>query len=99
MPTTSYCHLTVDLEDYKHATMLDMGLPPRTNPEQAWRGLTRIFSALQSTSGDPHVTLFTTGQVARDQPDLVGEMVRCGHEIACHGDQHEDLFTLDRKDF
>lgn len=97
--TTSYCHLTVDLEDYKHATMLDMGLPPRTNPEQAWRGLTRIFSALQSTSGDPHVTLFTTGQVARDQPDLVGEMVRCGHEIACHGDQHEDLFTLDRKDF
>ncbi|MEK6801328.1 MAG: polysaccharide deacetylase family protein [Nitrospirota bacterium] len=99
MRTTRHCHLTIDLEDYKHATMLDMGLPPRTDPDQAWRGLTRIFSALRTTAGEPHVTLFTTGQVARDQPDLVGEMARRGHEIGCHGDQHEDLFTLDREGF
>ena len=40
------CYLSVDLEDYKHATMLDMGLRPLTNPEQTWRGVRRILSVL-----------------------------------------------------
>ena len=93
------CYLSVDLEDYKHATMLDMGLRPLTNPEQTWRGVRRILSVLRGTDSHPNITLFTTGQIARDQPDLVREMTRLGHEIACHSDQHENVFTLDRTGF
>ena len=93
------CYLSIDLEDYKHATMLDMGLEPRTNPEQTWRGVTRILSVLRKTKSHPAVTFFTTGQVARDQPDLVREMAAQGHEIACHSDQHENVYTLNRDRF
>lgn len=93
------CYLSIDLEDYKHATMLDMGLEPRTNPEQTWRGVTRILSVLRETKSHPAVTCFTTGQVARDQPDLVREMAGQGHEIACHSDQHENVYSLDRDRF
>lgn len=93
------CYLSIDLEDYKHATMLDMGLKPRTNPEQTWRGVSRILSVLHETKSDPALTFFTTGQVARDQPDLVREMVAQGHEIACHSDQHENVYTLNRSGF
>ena len=93
------CYLSVDLEDYKHATMLDMGLRPLTNPEQTWRGVHRILSVLRRSASHPNLTFFTTGQVARDQPDLVREMAGLGHEIACHSDQHENVFTLDRTEF
>jgi len=93
------CYLSVDLEDYKHATMLDMGLKPLTNPEQTWRGVHRILSVLHGTDSHPNITLFTTGQIARDQPDLVLEMTRFGHEIACHSDQHENVFALDQPRF
>ncbi len=93
------CYLSIDLEDYKHATMLDMGLEPRTNPEQTWRGISRILSVLRETKSHPALTFFTTGQVARDQPDLVREMAAQGHEIACHSDQHENVYTLNRVGF
>lgn len=93
------CYLSIDLEDYKHATMLDMGLAPRTNPDQTWRGVSRILSVLRETASHPTLTCFTTGQVARDQPDLVREMAAQGHEIACHSDQHENVYTLTRADF
>lgn len=93
------CYLSIDLEDYKHATMLDMGLRPLANPEQTWRGVDRILSVLRASGSHANLTLFTTGQIARDQPDLVMAMSRLGHEIACHGDQHENVFTLDRTGF
>jgi peptidoglycan/xylan/chitin deacetylase (PgdA/CDA1 family) len=70
------CYLSLDVEDYPHATMLDMGLRPRTNPEQTWRGLRRILSVLRQAGGHPNMTLFTTGQIARDQPALIREMSR-----------------------
>ena len=95
----SACYLSVDLEDYKHATMLDMGLTPTTNPEQTWRGVHRILSVMGKTDSHPHITFFTTGQVARHQPDLVRELAGLGHEIACHSDQHENVYSLDRAGF
>lgn len=99
MTSRHTCYLSIDLEDYKHATMLDMGLEPRTNPEQTWRGIDRILSVLRETNNHHALTVFTTGQVARDQPDLVREMATQGHEIACHSDQHENVYTLNRAGF
>jgi hypothetical protein len=79
--------------------MLDMGLTPLTNPEQTWRGVHRILSVLGKTASDPHITFFTTGQIARQQTDLVREIAGLGHEIACHSDQHENVYTLSRAGF
>lgn len=40
-------------------------------------------------------TFFTVGDVARRYPDLVGDLVAEGHEVACHSSDH---VTLDQHD-
>lgn len=97
--TKPYCHVTIDLEDYKHATMLDMGLSPLTNSEQVRRGLTAILDCIAATAGDRHVTLFSTGQIARDQPELLQMLAADGHEIGCHSDAHENIWDLNVAEF
>lgn len=93
------CYLTVDLEDYKQTTTLEMGVPQRTSPESTHHGVKRILSALAASDGDPNCTFFTTGQIARDQADLVGDLAAMGHEIGCHADLHEDVFKLEPSAF
>lgn len=92
-------YLSVDLEDYRDATMRDMGLPPRPNPEQTWRGVRAILGAVNAADGAKKLTFFVTGQVARQQPDLLAYLARDGHEIGCHGDVHENVWDLNRQAF
>ncbi|MEQ9460762.1 MAG: DUF3473 domain-containing protein [Phycisphaeraceae bacterium] len=44
---------------------------------------------------DVRGTFFFLGCVARRHPGLVREVAAAGHEIACHGDQHDHLSRLD----
>jgi peptidoglycan/xylan/chitin deacetylase (PgdA/CDA1 family) len=41
-------------------------------------------------------TLFVTGEMARQFPDIVNRIVREGHELGCHGDLHRDFSRLER---
>lgn len=93
------CYLTVELQDYKQATASEMGIAQRFEPARTLHGVARILSALGETSGDQNVTFFTTGQIARDQPHLVAELAASGHEIACHGDLHEDVRDMETAEF
>lgn len=97
--TAAGCYLTVDLEDYKQTTTLEMGVPQKTGPENTVHGVARILSALSETPGAQTATFFTTGQIARDQADLVSELASDGHEIGCHADLHEDIYKLDAAGF
>ena len=96
---TTGCYLTIDLEDYKQTTTLEMGVPQITEPARTVHGVARILSALSETPGNQTATFFTTGQIARDQADLVSELASDGHEIGCHADLHEDIYELDAPDF
>ena len=40
------------------------------------------------------VTFFVLGEIADWYPDLVREVARRGHEIACHGQRHVDISVL-----
>ncbi len=40
-------------------------------------------------------TFFTVGNVARRYPALIERILAAGHEIACHGNDHESLDRLD----
>ena len=97
--TTPGCYLTVDLEDYKQTTTLEMGVPQRTDAARTAHGVARILTALSETAGDQRATFFTTGQIARDQKELVAELSDSGHEIGCHADLHEDIYDLDAAEF
>ena len=99
MTNQNYCHLSVDLEDYKDATMRDVGVPPRVSLESTRRGVETILSVLERVPGSRRLTFFTTGQVARGQSDLVRSLSDGGHEIACHGDLHENVWDLDQSRF
>ncbi|HNR69603.1 MAG TPA: polysaccharide deacetylase family protein [bacterium] len=40
-------------------------------------------------------TFFFTGHIARQFPDIVRMVIPDGHEVACHGNSHEDRFSFD----
>jgi len=46
-----------------------------------------------------HATFFILGEVAQWYPDLVKEIAKNGHEIACHGMRHRDLTLYSERDF
>lgn len=93
--TQAGCYLTVDLEDYKQTTTFEMGVPLGTEPARTTHGVACILAALSDTPGNQTATFFTTGQIARDQPDLVAELSAGGHEIGCHAERHQDIYDLD----
>lgn len=92
-------YVSIDLEDYTHATARFLGVPERRDPEAAWRGSETVRQALRDAGGEGRLTFFTTGQVARDQPDLIAELAAQGHEIGCHGDLHDDVTDMTRAEF
>ncbi len=85
--------LTVDLEDWHHANYDSLR---RTGPDltqsrvvEHTRMLLEIFERHRC-----HATFFTLGIVAREHPELLRAIARQGHEIACHGDAHDQVSQL-----
>jgi len=44
-------------------------------------------------------TFFSLGWVAQHSPKAIVEIVDAGHELACHGMDHQRLFTMSRSEF
>ncbi len=55
-------------------------------------GLRHLLDAFDQA--DVKATFFIPGEVARRYPEQVAEIAARGHEIGCHGDQHENLAHL-----
>jgi hypothetical protein len=95
-----HCLLSVDLEDFHFNLPRDLGLVSHhENPAGVRRGVDRLRRTLQDAPGERHITFFTTGQIARDQPDLVRELAADGHEIGCHTDQHDRVNGMTAEQF
>lgn len=79
--------LTIDTEDWFHASFLDI-------PKREWRNcenrisstLHDILSLLRETRNK--ATFFTVAWVAEQYPELIQEIVSEGHELALHGYSH-----------
>ncbi len=100
MITQPKASLTVDVEEYYHASNLDEILGPRnwhkleSRVEYSTKQLLDIFDAYQAKG-----TFFTLGSTARRHPDLIREIVKRGHELASHGYGHRIVYTQSRKNF
>lgn len=86
--------LSVDVEEYFHATNLEPFAPPRrwhTLPSRVENSTRRVLDlfAKCNTKG----TFFILGYVARRHPSLVKEIAGAGHEIASHGYGHRLAFS------
>ena len=92
--------LSVDVEDYFHAT----GLCART-PGERWESLpgrveysTRLLLRVLDEH-DVQATFFVLGWVAKRYPDLIREIAAARHEIASHGWSHELVYNQSREEF
>ena len=80
---------TVDLEEYYHAENILYSIPESTIsalPGRLEIGARKILDALERTGNK--ATFFVLGCLARENKDLLREIVGLGHEIASHGYQH-----------
>lgn len=92
--------LTVDVEEYFHATEVQNALG-----EKQWELLpSRIEYQLRNTlklleNKNVKATFFVLGWVAENYPKLVQEIASAGHEIGCHSFAHRLVYDLSPAEF
>jgi polysaccharide deacetylase family protein (PEP-CTERM system associated) len=93
-------HLTVDVEEYFHASALEPYLPRSRWPQIESRlieGMSRLLDLLDEFN--VRSTFFVLGMVARDHRDLVRALTDRGHEVASHGWDHRRVTHISRAEF
>jgi polysaccharide deacetylase family protein (PEP-CTERM system associated) len=90
--------LSVDFEDWHQLVRRRVGANGWEAPGPA---LTRQTQALLALLDELHAraTFFVLGMAARAHPELLGQIVDAGHEIACHGDAHLPVHTQTPEQF
>ena len=87
--------LTVDVEDYFHPNAMDGVVAPEqwdALPHRVDANTRRLLELLDEC--DVRATFFVLGWVAERWPQLVSEIARRGHEVACHGFNHRLVYQL-----
>ena len=85
--------ISVDIEDWPQSTW-DRDLPIT---ERAAVNTRRILSLLNEAN--IRATLFVLGKFAETFPNVVREIRDAGHEVACHGYGHVEVFRQSRSEF
>lgn len=87
--------MTVDVEDYFHASAFDRVVPRTSWFERESRVVRNTHRLLElfHTHGVKG-TFFMLGWVAERFPSLVREISSCGHELASHGFHHQLIYSL-----
>ncbi|HEU5319539.1 MAG TPA: polysaccharide deacetylase family protein, partial [Methylomirabilota bacterium] len=94
---TARAHVfTVDVEDWYQGLALDPGEWPRFAP-RLQTGLARLLGLLDEAG--VRATFFVVGWQAERTPEVVRDMARHGHEIACHGYSHHFVYRQARGAF
>src|SRR5436309_1035525 len=92
--------LTVDVEEYFHATEVQVAVS-----EDQWTSLpSRIETQVDATlrildRRNVKATFFILGWVADHYPRLVRDIVSAGHEIGCHSYSHRLVYELSPSEF
>jgi polysaccharide deacetylase family protein (PEP-CTERM system associated) len=90
--------LSFDFEDWHQLVHRRLGRPDWDSAGDALeRQAGAIFDLLDEL--DATVTFFVLGMTAERYPDLVREIGRRGHELACHGYAHERVHAQARGEF
>ena len=95
--------LTIDLEDYFMVSAFE-GVVKREDWEnyesRIERNTYRLLDLLNHSSCNPiRATFFCIGWVAERHPQLIREIHRHGHEIACHSYDHRIIYKMTIDEF
>ena len=104
--------LTVDVEDYfqvhafSHAIRMEEWDALQSRVEKNTNCILDLLDSCspppargQATGEKPRATFFVLGWIAERYPELVREIHRRGHEVACHGYGHKVISDLTREEF
>lgn len=92
--------ISVDVEDFFHATNLDQIIGPsrwHAIPRRVEESTGRVLDLFDRC--DTKGTFFVLGYSARRAPQLVREIAKRGHEVASHGYGHRLAYTLSERSF
>ena len=84
--------LTVDVEEYYHAAIFRKGtkrLECRSFESRVEASMDQLLALCQRHQSKG--TFFVLGEVAAAHPSLVRRIADEQHEVACHGDRHDDV--------
>jgi polysaccharide deacetylase family protein (PEP-CTERM system associated) len=90
--------LSIDFEDWHQLVHRKLGLPGWDRPHAALERQTGVLLDLLDEL-DAHATFFLLGMTVANHRDLVSEIVRRGHEPACHGYAHARVYEQTRDEF
>jgi polysaccharide deacetylase family protein (PEP-CTERM system associated) len=92
-PDAAVCHgFSIDVEDYRQILSSRFrGRPGHVTP-QLERGMDVALGLLADAK--TAATLFVTGTIAEQRPDLVRRWAALGHEIASHGYDHTPIWAM-----
>lgn len=96
----SWLAFTVDVEEWFHVLDAESAPAPASWSQQPVRveRNTRVLLDLLDDAG-VRGTFFVLGWIGERYPELVREVARRGHEIACHGHEHVMAFRVGRDAF
>jgi polysaccharide deacetylase family protein (PEP-CTERM system associated) len=92
--------LSVDVEEYYHAAIFRRGTgaaPAGAFESRVEQSLDRLLGLMRDHRAKG--TFFVLGEVAALHPACVRRIVEEGHEIASHGDRHEDVYGQGPREF
>jgi len=92
--------LSVDVEEYYHAAVFRNGTSALANGHFESRVEQSVERTLALLSDHhTHATFFILGEVALGHPAVVRKIAGEDHEVACHGDRHEDVYRQTPREF
>lgn len=91
--------LSVDVEEYFHAAIFRKGAGTAGGSFESRlkRSMDRLLGLLDPRGAK--ATFFVLGEVAVAHPAVVRRIAAEGHEVACHGDRHEDVHRQTPSEF
>lgn len=87
-------YFTVDFECFTHDLCRSLGVKnkPSLRTDQLIRSIYNLQQIISSTTHQStKITFFCTGISAELYPEILKEIAANGHEIACHGNYHDDV--------
>ena len=91
-PSSVMNALTVDVEDYFHATAFKAFAAPANYPSRVEGNTRRVLELLYTL--DLRGTFFVLGRVAERFPYLIREIRAAGHDLGCHSYDHALVYEL-----
>jgi polysaccharide deacetylase family protein (PEP-CTERM system associated) len=92
--------LSVDVEEYYHAAIFRGGAGPHPSggyESRVEQNMDQLLALLRKHGALG--TFFVLGEVAAAHPAMTRTILNEGHEVACHGDKHDDVYRLDPDEF